>query len=171
MPPDNWCGIALDHPYAGSAIWTFLRISITRLAMLRRGHSQQFEDVGHLGPDAERGVQGCPGVLVDHRDVVDPSSTQLAWAQIGEVAPFEPDRAGANPAVPGQIVHDRHGDGALAAPRLADEAVGLPRADGEVDVADRRLPLGPDFVLDGEVLDFENRLVAHSEFLVIRTPD
>ena len=65
----------------------------------------------------------------------------------------------ADPSVAGQVVHDRHGHRRLPAAGLAHQAEGLTPLDREIDVADGRLPVGADLVIDIEVLDFEHRLL------------
>ena len=132
----------LDH-----LVWHFL---------LRSPH--ELEHLADLAPDLDRGVERGRRVLIDHRDVVHPHLAELPAAELGHVAAVDPNRAGTDPTVAREVVHDRHRHGGLAAPGLTDEAEGLAAVDGETDVAYRRLPFGADLVFDGKVVDLEYRL-------------
>ena len=55
--------------------------------------AQQLEDLGDLRADADRGVQGAAGVLVDHRERRGPQAAHLRLAHAQEVGAVGVDRA------------------------------------------------------------------------------
>ncbi len=124
--------------------------------LLRNAH--QFENDTNLAPDLDGRVEGRGRILIHHRDLVDPNLAELFAPHVGEVPAGQADGSPADPSVTRQIVHDGHGHGGLPTPGLAHQAERLTALDDEVDIADRRFPVGSDFVFDIEVLDFEHRL-------------
>src|SRR3546814_19958826 len=71
-------------------------------------------------------VQRSHRLLVDHGDLVAAELAQLLGAELRHIAALVEDLAAADGAVVAEIAHDRHGDGRLAAARLAEPAASLP---------------------------------------------
>ena len=97
------------------------------VARLRLVGALDLEHLGHLGPDPERGVQGAPGLLVDHRDVVLAELAQVALVQAVYVATVDRDPATADPSVARQIADHRQRDRRLARSGLSDHTHDSPR--------------------------------------------
>ncbi len=155
-PPENWCAwlsaARVGSMPTSSSVW-----STTGGALLPRAPLPDVErlhhDVAHLAARVERGDR----VLEDH---LHPRAGFAHHVPVhrGQLVALEAHRARCRP---GEL-HDRPAGGALAAPRLADEAERLARADVEADaghgVDDESG--APDRKLDDEVLDPQQHVVA-----------
>src|SRR3546814_19067180 len=71
-------------------------------------------------------------------DLVAAELAQLLGAELRHIAALVEDLAADDGAVVAEIAHDRHGDGQLAAARLADQADALALVQGHVEVDHRR---------------------------------
>src|SRR3546814_14512761 len=79
---------------------------------------------------------------VAHGDLVAAELAQLLGAELRHIAALVEDLAADDGAVVAEIAHDRHGDGRLAAARLAAQADALALVQGHVEVDHRREPAG-----------------------------
>ena len=86
------------------------------------------EDLRELVADAHRRAQRLRRVLVDHGDLAAAPLAQGLLAQLADVLAVDQHAAVVERAVGGEVAHGGHGEGGLAAARLADESVGLARA-------------------------------------------
>ena len=113
------------------------------------------EHLGDLLADPERGIQRRAGVLVDHRDGLGAELPQLRLAQRERVAAVDAKAAGADAAVPRQVVDDRERRRRLAAPGLAHEAVRLAALHVQRHPTEHLPVVATDLVDDVEVLELE----------------
>ncbi len=117
------------------------------------------EDLGHLAPDADRGVQRLAGLLVDHRDLAGPQAAQLLPLQ-GR-APRLPStaiRPADDPSVAGQIAHNRPGRRSTCPNPTLRPARRPRRARSRKETSRRHRQLAPpDAVGDFQLLDASAR--------------
>ena len=118
-------------------------------------------DLGDLLADLDGRVQRGAGVLVDHRHALAPPLAQRGIAGGQHVLIAEHDAAAVDHRVVGQVAHQRHGRGRLAAAGLAHQPVGLAVADLERHVVQHPQQLPPAPVADGQALDADSCLFGH----------
>ena len=105
-----------------------------RLAQgIGRAGALQAKDLGHLLADADRRIEGAPGILIDHRDGIGPELAQLGIAQREEVAAVDRNIAGGDLAVARQIAHGGERGGGFAAARFSHQPIGLAAPDAEAE--------------------------------------
>ena len=117
------------------------------------------EHLLELRADGEAGVQGAHRLLVDHGDPGAADVAQFLVRHGRHVAALEPDRSLHDAAVVAQIVHDRHGDGGLAAAGFAHQPVAFAPLQPEREIRHRRNLADAGEVGDADVLDLEDDVV------------
>ncbi len=129
--------------------------------------AHELEDLRDLRADADGRVQRRAGVLVHHRDRRRTQAAHLRCAHREQVGAVGADRARDDPAVPGQVAHDRERGRGLPAPGLADEPVRLALPDGERQPAQDGPVHAAHPVHDLEILEFDRRLGHRSKVWAI----
>ncbi len=117
-------------------------------------------DLGELVADLHRRAQRLRRVLVDHGHLAAAPLAQGLLAQLADVLAVDQHPTVVERAVGGEVAHGGHGEGGLAAARLADEAVGLAALDLERDALEHRQPAAAAVERDLEVADVEGGGVA-----------
>ena len=114
------------------------------------------EDLGDLVADAHGGAQGRGRVLVDHRHLASPRHLRSA-SSLSVLTSLAVDQhlAGVDRAVGRQVAQGGHGQGGLAAARLADQTVGLAGLDAQGDALEHRQVAAATVEGDLEVADVE----------------
>ena len=138
-----------------------------RFRASRRGTSSWAQDhVDDLLADRHHRVERVHGALEDHRDLAPAEAGELGVAHGEHVATAEADLAAGDDGGRVQDAGDGVGDGRLAAAGFAGQADDLAGPDGEGDAVDgaHRALCGQ--VLDAQVADVEERLIAGSDGVV-----
>ena len=118
------------------------------------------EDLRELGADLHRRAQRLRRVLVDHGHLAAAPLAEGLLAQLAHVLAVDQHAPVVERAVGGEVAHGGHGEGGLAAARLADESVGLAALDLERDALEHRQPAAAAVERDLEVADVEGGGVA-----------
>ena len=113
------------------------------------------ERLGDLTADLQRRVQRRTGVLVHHRRLAGPEPAQVALGHAGHVGAADQDPPAGDHAVAREVAEGSERRRRLAAAGLADQPVGLARADVERHAAQHLARDAAHLVRQLEVLDGE----------------
>ena len=117
-------------------------------------HIQHFLD---LLADPQNGVQRGHRFLENHRDPPRPQGPHLGRFGLGNLDPFQINRTALNfQRILGQQPHRGQRGDRFARPAFANQAVGLPRADIQIDPAQHRIGIGPPRQSHSQPPNFQN---------------